>query len=87
MTTIIREPFLSDLDKKEDVICAMMKKLPSSEQNEGKIKRKKGEEEGKERWPVSFTRASKQLFNCVLSKAKATVVNNLWVAVTLRRKG
>lgn len=38
MTTIIWEPLLSDLDKKEDVICGVMKKLSSSEQNRGKSK-------------------------------------------------
>lgn len=38
MTTIIWETLLCDLDKKEDVMCGVMKKLPFSEQNTGKIK-------------------------------------------------
>lgn len=42
VTTIIWEPLLSDLDKKEDVIYGMIKKLSSSEQNRGKIKGKGG---------------------------------------------
>lgn len=47
MTTIIWETLLSDLDKKEDVMCGVMKKLPFSEQK-WREKRKQGG--GKKGW-------------------------------------
>lgn len=47
MTTITWEPLLSDLDRKEDVNCGVMKKLPFSEQSRGKIKGMSGGKKGR----------------------------------------
>lgn len=78
MTRIIWKPLLSDLDKKAVVIYGVIKTLPFSEKNRGKLKGRTGGKKGRLQ-----TTESKRLFNCVWRRAESTAVNNLCAAETL----